>query len=315
MMRRRSQLKKRLTLLNWYEETLQGCAWRCCSCLRQLVEDDFSLEIVLAVLEAIDGEEQRERKKKRRSLSSSSLFAPQQGNKEEESISRANKKKIEAEKSIMYGGKGIEGPLLDILLSVRLREKEIEALRGDERLPAKADFQLKQNLKQAYLHTEKKIFKKRESQFLERLFILYLRIFKSLVHQSPSLVMAVFRGFLSFSSYINEELLHEILLLFRDLLQDTFSLNLATAAEESSSSTSLLSPGDQKKKRKKNKKKNGEEEKKHGRERAGDMSSFFSSLQQQKKKEESGYVGVYIHRNPEVAAMAIATPLLLLHRV
>lgn len=141
------------------------------------------------------------------------------------------------------------------------------------------------------------------------------RIFKNFTRHSPSLVTAVFRGLLAFSCYINEELLTEILLLFRDLLLETFALNWTggIAAEPQASSSSLL--GSDQKKRKKKKKKGDKrtekalEEERERRTREGDPS--LSSFQE----KEASHAAVYVHRHPEVAAMAIGTALLLLHRV
>ncbi|KEP59970.1 UNVERIFIED_CONTAM: hypothetical protein HHA_218070 [Hammondia hammondi] len=227
-------------------------ALSCCVCLGELVSEDSSLEVVLAIASEV----------------SSQL---------EQAAKRSGREGRNA---------GLSAPLLDIFLSLRLREKEVEALRGDDRLPEKADKQLKHHLRLGFVHTEKKVFKKREAALLERLFIIFLRILKSLDRQPPSLVTAAFRGLVCFASHINTELLSEILVLFQELLLRPS----ATASEQRSSvlsSSSSFSAGE--KKRKKAKKALGE--------------------------EEASELSPHLQKCPELAAAAIATPLLLLQRV
>ncbi|CBZ55782.1 conserved hypothetical protein [Neospora caninum Liverpool] len=235
---------------------VQESALKCCACLRELVADDSSLEIVLAIANEMSRRlDEAEKRRKGR----------------------------EAEREAVAG---LSAPLLDILLSLRLREKEMAALRGDERLPEKADKQLKQNLRLGFIHTEKKVFKKREAALLERLFIIFLRILKSLERQPPSLVTAAFRGLVCFSSHINAELLSEILLLFQELL-----LRPSASATEQLSSV-LSSWG-------------GDSGKREGR----------KAKRALRDEEEEGELSPHLQKFPEVAAAAIATPLLLLQRV
>ncbi|EPR63832.1 hypothetical protein TGGT1_218070 [Toxoplasma gondii GT1] len=232
--------------------TVRRSALSCCACLRELVSEDASLEVVLAIASEV----------------SSQL---------DQAAKRSGREGRDA---------GLSAPLLDIFLSLRLREKEVEALRGDDRLPEKADKQLKDHLRLAFVHTEKKLFKKREAALLERLFIIFLRILKSLDRQPPSLVTAAFRGLVCFASHINTELLSEILVLFQELLLQP----CATASEQLSSvlsSSSSFSAGD--KKRKKAKK--------------------------PLEEEEARVLSPHLQKYPELAAAAIATPLLLLQRV
>ncbi|PFH37444.1 hypothetical protein BESB_039020 [Besnoitia besnoiti] len=251
--------------------TLQHCGLKACDCLRELIQDDSSLEVVLAVAEEIShslDEAEKRRKKAWVGAQDAAGGAAQA------------KARIQAGDELA----GLSAPLLDIFLSLRLREKEMEALRGDDRLPEKADQQLKQNLRLGFIHTEKKVFKKREASLLERLFIIYLKILKSMDRQPPPLVTSAFRGLVCFSSHINEELLSEILLLFQEmLLRPNATASQQLAARNASGDRA---PGS---KKGRTAKKNDDEEKEQ--------------------------LAACLQRSPEVGAAAVATPLLLLQRV
>lgn len=122
-----------MSLMSWVEDVLQGCAWSCCACLRHLVEEDSSLEIVLAVLKAIDEEEKRhgkrtrtkkkllKRKRPGKNFMMDKAQPSSSGDREEDEEDGQRKLSLDE-----FGG-GIEGALLDVFLSLRLREKEVSA--------------------------------------------------------------------------------------------------------------------------------------------------------------------------------------------